>query len=328
MIASVGASCPRDLPTPQHVTRLASALVTPQACNEPVEKGSDMWVCACFTWFVVYSVFGWIYESTYCTIVERKWANRGFLYGPVCPIYGTGIVAMMLIWGNLVAQGVVLTWWQVFLIAFFGSAVLEYVTHWVLEKLFHAYWWNYSNMPLNLNGRICLPASILFGLGGLLVVYVLYGPTMDLTAKVDPLAFEAFALVLMACMAADTAITVSALNSVARAASALNRSLNDHMDQFVIDVQERGSAVAGQLQERTEAAAAQLQEGKEAVARERERFARILRDRQLGGMSHMAREALRRTQALARPERVAELPGMEQLAMMWSEVRSKHWPDE
>ena len=164
-----------------------------------------MFVCQLFVWFVIYSVVGWLWESTYCTIVERTWQNRGFLYGPYCPIYGTGIVGIMLLWHHVLEQGTAPAWYEVFFVVMVGSAVLEYVTHWALEKLFHAYWWDYSNMPLNLNGRICLPASTFFGLGGLLVVYVLYEPTNRIIVATDPLVTEFFSLVMMAVVAADTA---------------------------------------------------------------------------------------------------------------------------
>ena len=291
-----------------------------------------MWVSKVFVWFVVYSIFGWIYESTYCTICERKWENRGFLYGPVCPIYGTGIVSMMLLWKTLLSDGITLTWWQVFLISFFGSAILEYSTHWTLEKLFHAYWWDYSNMPLNLNGRICLPASILFGLGGLMVVYVLYEPTVELSAHVLPALSEFLSIVLSGFIAADTAITVSALTRFAKVASSINDSVNEHMEQFVSDVQERGASVAENLQERGTAVADGIQERRDdaaaAIAAERERFAAALRDSRLADMSHYMRAAARRARGFSPRVMIRELPGAEQLLGMWSDVRGKHWPHE
>ena len=104
------------------------------------------------------------YESIYyCTIRAKKWENRGFLYGPLCPIYGAGGVAITAIADFIsVHTDATFTWWQIFLVAFFGSIVLEYGTSWALEKLFHAYWWDYSSMPLNINGRVCFPYSVGF----------------------------------------------------------------------------------------------------------------------------------------------------------------------
>lgn len=103
---------------------------------------------------------------------QKKWENRGFLYGPLCPIYGAGGVAITAIADFISAHtDATFTWWQIFLVAFLGSIVLEYGTSWALEKLFHAYWWDYSSMPLNINGRVCFPYSVGFGVAGLIVVY-------------------------------------------------------------------------------------------------------------------------------------------------------------
>ena len=284
-----------------------------------------MSVCAIFIWFVVYSLFGWIYESTYCTINERRWENRGFLYGPVCPIYGTGVVLIMLLWHLALSHGFTPSWWEVFLFSFFGSAVLEYSTHWTLEQLFHAYWWDYSNMPFNINGRICLPASTLFGLAGIFVVNVLYGPTLALTAHMSHPLVELLSLVLMAGLAADTAITVSALTRFARAAAHLNESVNTHMEQFVEGAVVKGEAAAAGLQARREGAADAIDSFSETVARERERFATSIQDSTLGELPHAVRAAARRVKGFVTVERMPNIPGAEYLSKLWGNVRKKHW---
>ena len=130
-----------------------------------------MWICKYFVYFIIFSFFGWIWETIYCTVKNREWANRGFLFAPLCPIYGVGAVAIILVANNIGVSNY--QWWHIFIIAVLGSMVLEYVTSWLLEKLFHAYWWDYSDMPLNINGRICLPCSLGFGVAGLIVIYVL-----------------------------------------------------------------------------------------------------------------------------------------------------------
>jgi uncharacterized membrane protein len=186
---------------------------------------------------------GWIYESIFCTIKNKKWANRGFLYGPVCPIYGVGAVFLTAIAeavSERSADGY--AWWQVFLVSFFGSIVLEYVTSWALEKLFHAYWWDYSRMPLNINGRVCFPCSVGFGCAGLLVVYVIAPFTQNMTRNITPIAMEAFSLMFMAMIAADVTLTVSALTDFERRVAALDTALNQHMEQMVSNVQEKKQA--------------------------------------------------------------------------------------
>ena len=253
-----------------------------------------MWVCRYFVWFVTYSVLGWVWESAYCTVRERTWENRGFLFGPACPIYGTGVAVGLACWEAALDAGVTPAWWQVFLLSMTGSAVLEYVTSWALERLFHARWWDYRDMPLNLNGRVCLPASVLFGLAGLLVVYVLYQPTVDVTARLAPAAIEALSLMLMAVLAADTAVTASELTRFAQTASAIKRSVDAHMDKFVAEAVERHDAAAEELQERREEAEAALAEAREAAAHERERFAEELREARAGEMGAAMRGAVRR----------------------------------
>ena len=253
-----------------------------------------MWVCRYFVWFVTYSVLGWVWESAYCTVRERTWENRGFLFGPACPIYGTGVAVGLACWEAALDAGVTPAWWQVFLLSMAGSAVLEYVTSWALERLFHARWWDYRDMPLNLNGRVCLPASVLFGLAGLLVAYVLYQPTVDVTARLAPAAIEALSLMLMAVLAADTAVTASELTRFAQTASAIKRSVDAHMDKFVAEAVERHDAAAEELQERREEAEAALAEAREAAARERERFAEELREARAGEMGAAMRGAVRR----------------------------------
>ena len=120
------------------------------------------------TWFlylVIYSFIGWAYESTVCYVAERKLVNRGFLNGPVCPIYGVGAVAVIALLNPL--KGNILA-------LFFSSATLtttlEYVTSWLMETLLHARWWDYSQKPMNLHGRIWIGNLVLFGIGGVAIV--------------------------------------------------------------------------------------------------------------------------------------------------------------
>ena len=82
-----------------------------------------------FVWFIVYSFLGWCFETVYCTATQRQWANRGFLYGPICPIYGCGAVSISIIIELLdFRHAPDLKVWQVFLISMVGSAIMEYLT--------------------------------------------------------------------------------------------------------------------------------------------------------------------------------------------------------
>jgi len=176
-----------------------------------------------FDWFIFFSFLGWIFESAYCTINEHEWQNRGFLYGPVVPIYGSGVTALMLVSRFLPHNP---PWYAVFLISFFGSMILEYGTSWALEKLFHARWWDYGKMPLNINGRICLPASMMFGLAGLFL-YTYFLPLLPyFSEKIPPLLAEAVSLILMLLLGADIGITVNSIKTLADRVRRINNEVN------------------------------------------------------------------------------------------------------
>ncbi len=194
-----------------------------------------------FVMFVLYSIVGWIYETTYCMIKSKKWENRGFLYGPICPIYGVGatsitIVAELLKINQVTAD---FKWWHVFIIAFVGSAILEYFTSWILEVRFHAYWWDYSDMPLNINGRICAPASFGFGVAGIIVVYVLAPRTDGLINSIPSIPLELMSMVFLSVLVADLTLTVSELTHFERMVISLEESVDKKMDQLVNTVNEK-----------------------------------------------------------------------------------------
>ncbi len=124
--------------------------------------------CLIFLIFFSYSVLGWITECISCSLDRRKFIyDRGFLIGPYCPIYGMGGVAVYLILSNYQNDPVVL-----FVLGAVGASILEYITSYLMEKLFHARWWDYSNKRFNLEGRVCLQNAVLFGILGMIFTYL------------------------------------------------------------------------------------------------------------------------------------------------------------
>lgn len=154
--------------------------------------------------FIVFSLFsflGWIFESVFCSISERRFINRGFLNGPACPIYGAGGLiawyALAPIEGDLAlfAAGAV------------GCSIVEYVTSWAMEKAYHARWWDYSDRFLNLNGRVCVPATLLFGTFSYLIARVMK-PLVESVLRTWPDAASlCIAGTLAAIFAVDLAVT-------------------------------------------------------------------------------------------------------------------------
>lgn len=192
-----------------------------------------MIVCRYICLFFIYSFIGWIYESTYCTIRQKKWENRGFLYGPIIPIYGFGAVIISIFVNVAEDYKVTTPMWKVFLVSMIGSAVLEYVTSWGLEKMFHARWWDYSNVPLNVNGRINLFSSIGFGLAGVLIIFVIEPIAERFMNNFSPLTVEVFAVFLAMIMAADLSMIVDDLKHFDKVVLHYRDLFDENMGSFV-----------------------------------------------------------------------------------------------
>lgn len=126
------------------------------------------YVSQIFILFIIYSFLGWLVEVINCSIVEKKLVNRGFLISPICPIYGCGALLITLVLNNYKDD-----WFVVFCMAVILCGLLEYFTSWLMEKIFHARWWDYSKNKFNINGRICLETMVPFGILGLVIIYIL-----------------------------------------------------------------------------------------------------------------------------------------------------------
>ena len=128
-----------------------------------------------FLLLLFYSFLGWCGEMIYCSIGKRKLCEkRGFLNGPLCPIYGHGALLVLVVlgqrWNNPIST---------FLIGMVLTSTVEYLTSYLMEKLFHMRWWDYSHHHFQLNGRICLLNSTLFGLACLVLRYVVHPRVME-----------------------------------------------------------------------------------------------------------------------------------------------------
>lgn len=120
-----------------------------------------------FFLFLIYSIIGWLMEGLFIFIEHKKIVNRGFLIGPYCPIYGIGGLLITLFLPKSIDP------FSLFLKSMVICGFLEYFTGYLLEKIFHAKWWDYSNKKFNINGYICLENLVLFGVGACLIVYLI-----------------------------------------------------------------------------------------------------------------------------------------------------------
>ena len=118
---------------------------------------------------IVYSFLGWVIESTFKSICERKIINTGFLYGPFCPIYGIGAIIMLLFLERFKNNIILL-----FLAGFFVLSIWEYIVGWILEKAFKTTYWDYSDHKFNIKGRVCLTNSIMWGVLGVVFIHYIH----------------------------------------------------------------------------------------------------------------------------------------------------------
>lgn len=123
----------------------------------------------CFLYFIVYSVLGWCMETVYCSVLEKRLVPRGFLHGPLCPIYGVGAL-MMILWFQPLMKNPFLF----YAVSTVCMSAWEYFVGWLLETATHMKYWDYSGYPLNLHGRICLWVCLAWGLLSFLVLYFIH----------------------------------------------------------------------------------------------------------------------------------------------------------
>lgn len=161
-----------------------------------------------FLLFMCYSVIGWFIEVIHVFLSDKKLINRGFLIGPYCPIYGLGGVLTAIILTKYKDNVIVL-----FVMSMFLFAVLEYFTSYLMEKLFKARWWDYSNYRFNLNGRVCLENLILFGLLGCIAVYVTNPCFIWLFSLVSSTTLKTIAIVLFIFFICDLFLSLKIINS-------------------------------------------------------------------------------------------------------------------
>lgn len=126
--------------------------------------------------FFFYSTAGWCVESLYCSIGEKRLINRGFLTGPMCPIYGVGALVMTVFLYNPYKDKPLM----VFLLGMIMCDIVEYFTSWIMETLFQARWWDYTYEFMNIKGRICLKHTVYWGIGSVFFVYLIH-PGIDKT---------------------------------------------------------------------------------------------------------------------------------------------------
>lgn len=163
-----------------------------------------------FLWFILYSAIGWIYESILCSIKERKAVNRGFFHGPYCPIYGWGAIL------NIIFLGKIKNLILLFFLSVLLTCTLEYVTSYVMEKMFNARWWDYSYQKFNIKGRVCLISGVVFGICSVMLIKIAHPFVAEYTQYIPQAWIHGLVAFLCVIFTVDNIITFRSLIASAK----------------------------------------------------------------------------------------------------------------
>lgn len=186
--------------------------------------------------FAIYSLLGWMMETTFAIINEKKFINRGFLTGFFCPIYGFGAVLIIQAskWVNIVFENYFALLIVSILFSVLLVTVLEYITGFLLEKIFNCKWWDYSSNAVNLRGYICLQYSLLWGLLAFLLVQIAHPVISGMVFSIPALIKYYIANFLLLYFLADTAKSVfSALDLRVVIINYSNFSVNNYYEKII-----------------------------------------------------------------------------------------------
>lgn len=263
--------------------------------------------------FFIYSFIGWVWESCYVSVRKHRWVNRGFMHGPMLPLYGSGAL-VVLVSTIGVRENIAL----IFLLGMLAATVLEYFTGAAMERLFHVRYWDYSNQKLNLHSYICVSSSLCWGCFSVLLVRGVHVPIETAVLRIPLAVAEGAALVLSVAAAVD-----------------LTQSFNEAMDlkRILLQLEESREQIR-KFQERLKVAAEDAKEdylrysgersrkrlSRKAVYLERIDMKRQERRRQLEELYQRAEQLLKEEI----PSRVGEMIGeerREELAALRQNIR-------
>ncbi|MDD6323927.1 MAG: putative ABC transporter permease [Bacilli bacterium] len=180
--------------------------------------------------FFIYSFIGWLFEVLQAIIKNHKFINRGFLIGPIVPIWGAGAILI-----SLCLKQTDNIFYIIILSILIGS-ILEYIVNYLMEKIFKARWWDYSNLPFNLNGRICLASSCTFGIGGLLVIKILNPLFINLIKSINKIFLIIIITILLVIIITDFVISCNIIQKLKLSAETIRKDYTEEISKKVKNI--------------------------------------------------------------------------------------------
>lgn len=207
--------------------------------------------------FIVYGFIGWCVEVIYAATIHGKFVNRGFCTGPICPIYGIGVISVLIFLEPIKEE-----WWLLFIESVFFTSFIEFIAGFILEKFFHEKWWDYTNEPFNLKGYICLKFSLLWGMACVLVVNVIHPTVMTLIGLIPKTVGYVAIGILCGTFLADFTITIitilklrkniRAIIDIENRLNKLSESIGTNLSDTTLSVMEHGEKLKENIAENEE----------------------------------------------------------------------------
>ncbi len=204
--------------------------------------------------FFFYSAAGWCLESIYCSVGEKRFVNRGFLTGPLCPIYGTAALVLIILIYNPFRNNALI----VFLLGIVLCDIVEYMTSFIMEKLFAARWWDYTYEFMNIGGRICLKHSLYWGIISVVFVKVIHPLVDSLYAEIEA---EYMTYVLVAVLLVFTA---DVINAVIKASDI--RKLHKKLNSLICTLSYEFSVIKENVEEKYDTVHSALEKQSDKIA--------------------------------------------------------------
>lgn len=213
-------------------------------CGRTEEQNKIMWnltICGVdfyhiINWFIIYSFFGWVWETAYVSLKQGRYVNRGFINGPLCTIYGCGAIAVYLILQPF-ADNILL----LFLGGIVVATILEYLTAVLMENIFHTSWWDYSDKHFNFQGRICLGASLGWGVFTVILFRILHPMVEDIVVLYPVYAGEVGVCVVAAVYLADFCYSAAAAFHLHERIPAWEQALEERQGELLLKLNQKMS---------------------------------------------------------------------------------------
>lgn len=196
------------------------------------------------SFFFIYAICGWMMEVVFAAFKHHKFVNRGFLLGPICPIYGFGVIFVLCLLNPLLSHPVI-----VFLLSVIITSLIELCVGVGAEYLFHERLWDYTNNRFNIAGYICLELSIVWGIGCLFILYGIQPMLYKVMLRIPVFIHKVFLLIGIICLAVDTIVTVfhalkidrrmNAIEEISEALASISNQIGEGLSDGALYVMEK-----------------------------------------------------------------------------------------